>query len=181
MADSNITKKALASALKELMETVPFSKISIGDICEKCDMNRKSFYYHFKDKYDLINWIYSTEFITEIRHRIYSSEWDLIRDVCTYFYANKEFYRKALQIEGQNSFYEYFRDVLKSIVREYINDVFYEIKDSEFYVTFFTDAFVTSIVRWLTDKNCMEPEEYVVLLKSCVVYFAKAIVKNLDN
>ena len=53
MADSNITKKALASALKELMETVPFSKISIGDICEKCDMNRKSFYYHFKDKYDL--------------------------------------------------------------------------------------------------------------------------------
>lgn len=144
-------------------------------------MNRKSFYYHFKDKYDLINWIYSTEFITEIRHRIYSSEWDLIRDVCTYFYANKEFYRKALQIEGQNSFYEYFRDVLKSIVREYINDVFYEIKDSEFYVTFFTDAFVTSIVRWLTDKNCMEPEEYVVLLKSCVVDFAKAIVKNLDN
>ena len=71
--------------------------------------------------------------------------------------------------------------MLKSIVREYINDVFYEIKDSEFYVTFFTDAFVTSIVRWLTDKNCMEPEEYVVLLKSCVVDFAKAIVKNLDN
>ena len=63
MADSNMTKKALASALKELMKTVPFSKISVGDICNMCEMNRKSFYYHFKDKYDLINWIYTSEFV----------------------------------------------------------------------------------------------------------------------
>lgn len=55
MADSNITKRALAHALKELMEEKNFSKISVADICEKCDMNRKSFYYHFKDKYDLVN------------------------------------------------------------------------------------------------------------------------------
>ena len=57
MADSNITKKALAGALKELMDTKPFQKISVSDICERCQMNRKSFYYHFKDKYDLMNWI----------------------------------------------------------------------------------------------------------------------------
>ena len=54
MADSNITKKALAAALKELMEEMPFEKIGIGDICERCGMHRKSFYYHFKDKYDLV-------------------------------------------------------------------------------------------------------------------------------
>ena len=83
MADSNITKRALALAMKELMKTTPFSKISVGDICEKCEMNRKSFYYHFKDKYDLINWIYSTEFIANMQQRIYSSEWDLIQDMCT--------------------------------------------------------------------------------------------------
>ena len=44
MADSNITKRALAAALRELMEEKPFEKISVGDICERCDMNRKSFY-----------------------------------------------------------------------------------------------------------------------------------------
>ena len=54
MPDSNITKKALAMAMKELMEQIPFSKISVSDICEKCGMNRKSFYYHFKDIYDLL-------------------------------------------------------------------------------------------------------------------------------
>ena len=55
-----------------------------------------------------------------------------------------------------------------------------ECKDSDFYVTFFTDAFITSIVRWLTDKNCMPADEYVILLKSCVEDFAKMIVKNLN-
>ena len=58
MADSNVTKRALAEGLKQLMERRPFAKISVGDICESCNMNRKSFYYHFRDKYDLVNWIF---------------------------------------------------------------------------------------------------------------------------
>ena len=57
-ADSNLTKRALAAAMKELMEQMPFSKISVSNIAEQCGMNRKSFYYHFKDKYDLVNWIF---------------------------------------------------------------------------------------------------------------------------
>lgn len=67
MADSNITKKALANALRELMEEEPFDKIQVAHIFEKCNMNCKSFYYHFKDKYDLVNWIFDTELITFIK------------------------------------------------------------------------------------------------------------------
>ena len=68
MADSNITKRALALALKELIKTHPIEKISVGNICDVCGMNRKSFYYHFQDKYELINWIYYTEFFTSFQH-----------------------------------------------------------------------------------------------------------------
>ena len=67
MADSNFTKRALAGALRELMMDVPFDKIRVAHICERCDMNRKSFYYHFKDKYDLLNWIFDTDFIAFVR------------------------------------------------------------------------------------------------------------------
>lgn len=63
MADSNITKHALANAMKALLEEQSFDKISVSDICERCGMNRKSFYYHFRDKHDLVNWIFDTEFI----------------------------------------------------------------------------------------------------------------------
>ncbi len=103
MPDSNITKKALAMAMKELMEQIPFSKISVSDICEKCGMNRKSFYYHFKDKYDLVNWIFDVEFFQAVHVRDYNLpnwSWRFLEDSCQYFYENQSFYRKALQIEG---------------------------------------------------------------------------------
>lgn len=53
MADSNITKKALAASLKELMTEQSFEKINVTQICERCDMNRKSFYYrpHYRCAY----------------------------------------------------------------------------------------------------------------------------------
>ena len=57
-------------------------------------MNRKSFYYHFKDKYDLVNWIYYTEFIDRMKTKTYTASWDVIDDLCEYLFDNKEFYQK---------------------------------------------------------------------------------------
>ena len=71
------------------METQSFSQISVLDICEKCRMNRKSFYYHFKDKYDLVNWIYDTEFVTVVNQKEYDGDWELMEDICQYFYDNR--------------------------------------------------------------------------------------------
>ena len=63
MSDSNITKNALAASMKKMMRRRPFEKISVSDICMDCGINRKSFYYHFRDKYDLVNWIFFVGFL----------------------------------------------------------------------------------------------------------------------
>jgi len=81
LADSNITKRALAASLKELLLEEPFDKISVAQICERCDMNRKSFYYHFKDKYDLVNWIYDTEFIDLVCEKKYGHALEFLKDL----------------------------------------------------------------------------------------------------
>ena len=103
MPDANITKKALATSMKKLMKDKAFDKISVIDICEGCGMNRKSFYYHFKDKYDLVNWIFYTEFITLASSKSFDSGWDLVKLVVELFYEDRDFYRSALEITGQNS------------------------------------------------------------------------------
>ena len=51
------TKKAIAAALKETMREKSLSKITVNDIAEKCSINRQTFYYHFQDIYDLVEWI----------------------------------------------------------------------------------------------------------------------------
>lgn len=48
------TKKALADSLKDLLRTRPLSKVTIADITEGCGINRMTFYYHFRDIYDLV-------------------------------------------------------------------------------------------------------------------------------
>ena len=89
VAESGVTKKVLAYALKNLMETRPLNKITVGDICEACDMNRKSFYYHFQDKYDLVNWIFYTEFFDEFQVERTSSADALVRiDMTEYMEQN---------------------------------------------------------------------------------------------
>lgn len=112
MADSSITKMALANSLKALMQEKSFHKISINDICNGCNMNRKSFYYHFKDKYDLLNWIFDTEFREFAIRSSCLETWDLMLSLCYYLYENRKFYRKALAIDGQNSFHSHLYEIL---------------------------------------------------------------------
>lgn len=172
MADSNITKRALAAALKELMEEMPFSKISISDICSKCDMNRKSFYYHFKDKYDLVNWIFDNEFISIAKEKQYSEDMELISDVCNFLYENHSFYRKAFEIEGQNSFADHFHDLLSAFVSYELKNILIERSPSEFQISVFTDAFTLAIYKWIKVKDPMTPDEFLQELNSCLKYIA---------
>lgn len=172
MPDSSITKKALASALKELMQEEAFSKISVSDICEKCEMNRKSFYYHFKDKYDLVNWIFDTEFITVMNKQGYSIGWDSVVLLSEYFYKNRAFYRKALGVTGQNSFSDHFHDLMFSAISVRLQEIVDMQATSAFQVNFFTDAVVQAFRRWILDKDCMPPEEFTAQLKQCLQYIA---------
>lgn len=177
MADSNQTKRVLAEAMKGLMAREPFAKISVGDICQACQMNRKSFYYHFRDKYDLVNWIFQTEFLMAVQSRPFDGTWTLIEALCAYFYDNQAFYRNALSVQGQNSFQDYFRDVMDPVMRIYAEDLFEGQADADFFITFYTDAFIAAMLRWLSSRNCMPPDRFTELLRRSVQGGAR-IVSN---
>ena len=53
---SDITKRALEESLKNLLLQKPLDKITISDIAADCGISRMTFYYHFKDIYDLVEW-----------------------------------------------------------------------------------------------------------------------------
>ena len=178
MPDSLITKRALASSLKELMKTQSLTKISVGDICEKCGMNRKSFYYHFCDKYDLVNWIFDTE-SSEIRNR--PDHIANFEDICEYFYSDREFYRSALQITGQNSFRDYFRMQIHPVLKELVGNLFDSEEDTEFLVTFLADGTVSTLIRWLNSSDPEPPEEMARRVRRTMVVISQAIVTTYEE
>ena len=164
MSESTRTKRALADALKQLMASQKLSKITVRGICETCGMSRKGFYYHFKDKYDLVNWIFDAEFSTPAAGKHYESGWMFFRDLCTYFYENRRFYINAFEVDGQNSFADHFGEVLQPVARTYFEKTFGGGKDHEFYATFFTDALRVSIIRWLREDAQIAPDRFVQLM-----------------
>jgi len=200
MADANITKQALAASLRELMEEVPFDKINVARICERCGMNRKSFYYHFKDKYDLVNWIFDTEFISlasgstagayreefisqvsDNTSSAYRERWDLIEKACCYFYENRNFYCSALQIKGQNSFSDHFTEYIQPILKVHLACLLGSEQVDEFSIDFFADAVLCAMKRWLLKKDYVPPEEFAAKLKRLVQNGAVAIYQEMNQ
>jgi len=182
MSDSNITKLALANSLKGLMVKEAFSNISVKDIVDDCGLTRQAFYYHFKDKYDLMNWIYYTETAYIMTSNDAAELWsDSLKNLCCYMQRNKTFYTNALKTTGQNSFpehlYQYIRDLALSAL-EQMGVEEYEPEKREFIVSFFAIAFVASIVRWSNNGMKEDAADFVDKMRSL---FDGSIHNELEN
>lgn len=163
MSDSVITKKALAASIKELMAKKSLQKISVADIVNNCGLNRQTFYYHFKDKYDLVNWIYYMEVISPITENRTYEDWSGgIYDILSIMKRDKAFYENALNVSGQNAFQEYLFDVTKElmlqVVEEIAKDKHIDIKDKEFISEFCTYGLVGIIIKWAKMGMVESPE-----------------------
>lgn len=180
MADSSITKKALASSLKELMKEQSFSSISVANISERCNMNRKSFYYHFKDKYELVNWIFDTEFISVISSEENPVGWDIVTKLAEYLYQNHSFYRAAMRIEGQNSFRDHFHEVVAAMLGHEMKRLFAESEINEFQLLFLADGFTCVFLRWIDQKNCMSAEEFILNTRDLIEKLAVQAYRTIE-
>lgn len=170
MSDSNITKLVFADSLKRLMAKTDFNKISVKDIVDNCGLTRQAFYYHFKDKYDLMNWIYYTETARFMNSYNKVEHWaDSLVDLCNYMRQNKTFYINALNSTGQNSFQEYLHDYIWDISISAIENIENTEFDEDkwgFTAEFISTALVGLIVRWAKNYMKDEPTEYVEKMHS---------------
>ncbi|MGH4139086.1 TetR/AcrR family transcriptional regulator C-terminal domain-containing protein [Clostridium sp.] len=178
MSNSQITKLALADAMKDLMEEKPLHKITISDITNSRMMNRKSFYYHFKDKYDLVNWIFYTDFVSAMQKTSSSDIWDLLKNICDYFYENKVFYCNALSVTGQNSFSDFFMEVIEPFMLINFGNIFEDHENKEFLSVYFSDATRVAITRWLVEDKDISPEKFVDLTRCAIKGIAIKVIED---
>ena len=103
MADSNITRNADGSGDESSDERKSFQDQHFRYM-RSMRYESQQFYYHFKDKYDLINWIFYTEFVEQYPSEEYKDALQLLEDICDYLYQERDFYRVALKI-GRTEFF----------------------------------------------------------------------------
>jgi len=167
------TKEALAASMKELMAKKNFARISISDICEGCGLNRKSFYYHFKDKYDLMNWIFYTDFITLSTETEFETGWELFTAACYHLYEERSFYYAALQTEGQNSFRDYFKESVRDIVIS-LFDLEFGDETDRMMADLISAVLLSSLDQWLGADNPVEPDQFLKRIREIMLKVSEA-------
>lgn len=163
---SLMTKKVLASSLKGLMKKKPLKKITIKDIVSDCDVNRQTFYYHFQDIYDLVDWIYKTEVIDNIsEYKTYKKWKEGFLGIFHYIEDNESFCMNTLDSLGKdhlaNFLYNNTFDLLISVVNEISEGMDVLDEDKEFIANFYTYAFVSLVIMWMKDGMKESPEGIV--------------------
>ena len=87
-----VVKKMLANTLKELMNEKPLTKITVQDLTKKCGISRQTFYNHFHDIYELVEWIYLNEAHITLGENISYENWqDALEALFQYMDDNRNF------------------------------------------------------------------------------------------
>ena len=166
MSESLITKKALSAGLKEVMKHKGFDKITVADITNQCGLNRQTFYYHFQDKYDLINWIYYNEAIIILSNNLTFDTWsDRLLEMLSVMKNESYFYENALKSSGSAEFEKYFlsysNELFKNIIEKLDENKTVSEDDANFIAQFFSFGCVGIIVSWAKTGMSVSPESII--------------------
>ncbi|MCI2047240.1 MAG: dihydroxyacetone kinase transcriptional activator DhaS [Faecalibacterium sp.] len=171
MPGASRTKQILAASLKDLMQTMPLEKISVSDIVEHADIGRNTFYYHFQDKFDLVNWIFQTESTRFFTERAIKENWSsALESIEDYLKENKEFYCNALAYNGQNSLQSFLFDTISDLVVQQVRSMempeYRSLSKEElrFIGDFIASAMVGIVVRWAKLGMKEDPRQF----RACV-------------
>ena len=147
------TEKALAASLKKLLEKKTLNKITVKDITDDCGVNRQTFYYHFHDVYDLVEWIF-TQDARQYTQELETKEWqDVITTIMDDLLEEKSFIMSAYYSLNRRQLEEFLRKLVEPAVRDVIrgfaegHDLREE--DLEFIVEFQTLELVAVITEWI--------------------------------
>lgn len=164
---SRRTKQAMAASLKRHMETKPLSKITISAICNDCGINRKTFYYHFKDIYDLLKWTVEAESLEVIKRLDVMVDYEkIIHTIMDYVDDNRRFLVHAYSAIGKNGFEQFFHsrfrdvsmEIIEAIAQSHHANVPKEYKD--FLCRFYSNALYGLLVTWFQERNHLDRERF---------------------
>lgn len=161
---SENTKQALAAALKQCMKQKPLDKISIREITDLCSLRRETFYYHFSDIYDLVQWVFEEEALDLLRRHEGVQLWqEGLLDLFRYIQDNRAFCLCALRSLGHGHLRRLFLQDLQAIVQRTVDRLSQELglPADDLVTQFYTIALAGCVESWLLGELPYTPEELI--------------------
>ena len=170
---SQITKRALEQSLKNLLLEKPLDKITINDIAEDCGINRMTFYYHFKDIYDLIEWSAEEDAKQALQGKKTYDTWQQgYLQIFEAVEANKPFimnvYHSLNREQVETYLYKMTYGLLIAVVDEKAVGMTVRDEDKEFIANPYKFVFVGLMLDWIKGDMKQNPQEIVSRLDTLI-------------
>lgn len=175
-------QEILAESLKELLEIKSFEKITIQNITDNCQLTRATFYRHFKDKYDLMNWIYYHKIQSFLDENPDISSWkNLLNTVAFFLQENASFFRNIINFKGQNSFEEFLFDYSSTYCVNHIlistNKKSLSSQES-ISITIYIGGTIKAFFDWIKRDCDIPAEEIAKTMSECMPHPLTKYFKN---
>lgn len=182
MSETANTRRIIAQSFKELMMKKSFEKITVADITSNCGFNRQTFYYHFKDKYDLLNQIFYNEIICELTNGMTLTNWS---DKCLVMLKtmkkDEKFYKNATKSANSEEFRNYifavYRDLFYDVIGRLAEEYTLRSFDRAFVSRFFAFGVAGTIIDWV-ENGMKESAESLTAHMTTIIDDCKSLVIN---
>ena len=163
---SQVTKRALESSLKKLLLEKPLHKITVSDITDDCGINRMTFYYHFKDIYDLVEWSCEEDASRALAGKKTYETWQQgLLQIFEAVQENKPFilnvYRSVSREQVEKYLTPLTDDLLMGVINELSAGMVVRAEDKAFIAQVYSYAFVGLMLDWIKDEMKQDPETLV--------------------
>lgn len=159
---SQITKRALEQSLKNLLLKKPLTKITINDIADDCGINRMTFYYHFKDIYDLVEWSCLEDAKKALDEKKTHDTWqEGLLNIFEAVLANKPFIMNVYRCVDREQVEKYLKPLTDNLIMGVIDEQAAQIpvreEDKEFIARVYSYVFIGIMLDWIKDDMKSEP------------------------
>lgn len=182
------TKKALCTALKELMKHKPFSKITVSELIRECNINRKTFYYHFEDIYALLKWMLEQEAIEVVK------QFDLLVDykdaflfVIDYVEKNSYFLNCIYDSLGREQMkrflYQDFIGLIETLIRNTEKSLNLYISDDlrSFLCNLYTEGVAGMLINLFQNPEAFSRETSIDYLSLIIHTSIPAVIRQANE
>lgn len=115
------TQKAIVNTFLEMLNEMPFDRITVKDIVERCGINRNTFYYHYQDVYDLLTKILEAELQRAVENSRNYDTWEMgIIDALSFAIRNKKAVYHIYNSVNRDKLLVYFRGIIRDITAKFI-------------------------------------------------------------
>lgn len=186
---AQMTKLALAQSLKQLMAERTLDKITVKEVVARCGVNRQTFYYHFRDIYNLLDWMFENEgqeFTKKYPEVNNSGDGQAtIRSLCTYLQDNRTVMMNIYNSLGRELLDRYLCRETAKLLTSFLQDRADRAGVTEeqlaFLVNFYKHAFVGASLDWFQNGMPGETEQIVAKFAPILKGTFDSAIKRMAN